>query len=107
MSPMNDPDEVAVLSPARLGEALAWLAYFPAGEKAEVLRCLGSTEESFERNAAETRSLLSARLAEGDPGPTLDFARAFDLTDRRARARRPAIAGIRLAVHLEPDAGGR
>lgn len=95
------------LSPARLGEAWAHLAFFQGSPRAAVLGRLGYEEAAFEREATELRGELARGLERGELAAVLSFSRAYDLTARQLRSRRPRLEAIAPNPGLEPLGGER
>jgi hypothetical protein len=95
------------LSPARLAEAAATLAHFEAEPRAAVLAQLGYDEGAFDQAASLAKEALVAAVAADQWAPVLAFARAYEATLGRLRARRPRLGGVKPDPALEPILGGR
>lgn len=90
------------LSPARFGEATAHLSHFRDAPRERVLQRLGYDVAWFDRAAAAARERLGSALEGLEVDPVLAFANAFDVTQRRLRARRPELDRIVPDASLEP-----
>lgn len=91
------------MTPARLGELMAHVAFFAPATQAEVAKALGY-DEAAEGEIPQARSaLVDAFTHDDDVAPMRAFVNAFDLTTRDLRARRPKLSSVRLNPALEPN----
>ncbi len=91
------------MTPARLGELMAHVAFFAPATQAEVAKALGY-DDSAEGEIPHARSaLVDAFTHDDDVAPMRAFVGAYDLTARDLRARRPKLSSVRLNPALEPN----
>ncbi|MFO0611521.1 MAG: hypothetical protein U0414_02950 [Polyangiaceae bacterium] len=94
-------DATSELSAARLGEALAHLAFFQE-EQTAVLAQLGYAPEEFWPAASRVRKELAAAVAGDRPDLVVGYAAAFEATMKALRVRRPRLSHAARDPNLEP-----
>lgn len=96
---IHDPEN---LTPARLGEALAHLAFFGREDEEAVLTQLRYEPCGFRAEAVHVKAALAAAVDGDRPDLVTGYASAYELTLRVLRARRPKLTQVQCDPSLEP-----
>ncbi|MEO5927562.1 MAG: hypothetical protein ABIO72_02550 [Patescibacteria group bacterium] len=96
---IHDPEN---LTPARLAEALAHLAFFERDDEDAVLTQLGHDPRVFRAEAIHVKAVLAAAVHADQPDLLTSYTSAYEVTLRVLRARRPKLSQARRDPNLEP-----